>query len=43
MEMVFKTKVTVFSKDVTPLQWVSVPDVPKRRSAFIFKGLEIRE
>jgi len=38
-----KTNGTVFSKDMIPRQWVSVPDVPKRSSAFIFKGLEIRE
>ena len=43
MEMVVKTKGTVFSKDMTPRQWVSVPDISKRRSAFMFKGLEIRE
>jgi len=41
MEMVVKTQ--VFAKDMIPCQWVSVPDISKRRSAFIFKGLEIRE
>ena len=34
---------TAFSKDMTPCQSVSVPDILKRRSAFTFKGLEIRD
>jgi hypothetical protein len=43
MEMVVKAKGAVFSKDMTPRQWVSVPDISKRRGVFIIKGLEIRE